>query len=138
MRHERLTRRPGRSSPPHCAPEGDRPTSFDHLSMLLSSALTEQLCEAPLAGAGEIHDTAAGGRIAGCPFQFREALHHRRAKRTGQVMAPLAPVEAGLAERPARMRDHIERNLQMLRQEFLALSRKLDLLLLLPYQTAAA
>src|SRR4051794_11682803 len=98
----------------------------------------EQRGELLLAGARKIHHAAAGRGVAGGPFQLGETLHHGGAERAGEMVAPLAPVETGLADRPARMGEHVGRDLQMLRQEALALRRQLDLLLLLPDQVLRA
>src|SRR5579871_589681 len=67
----------------------------------------EQRGKALLALAGELHDTAAGFAICGSPFQLGEAPHQRRTQRARQMMTPLAPVEAGLADRAARMGERL-------------------------------
>src|SRR3954451_22910853 len=111
-------------------------SAYTRLCSVLRSP--EQRGELLLAGAGEIHDAAAGGGVAGGPFQLGETLHHGGAQRAREMVTPLAPVEAGLADRPAGMGEHVGRDLQMLRQEALALGRQLDLLLLLPDQVLRA
>src|SRR6202020_1122205 len=50
------------------------------------------------------------------------------------MMAPLAPVEAGLAQRSTRMREAFRRYLQGLGQEALALGGQFDVVLALPQQ----
>ena len=50
------------------------------------------------------------------------------------MMAPLAPVEAGLAHRAARMGEHAGVDLQGFGHEAFALGGELDRLLVLPYQ----
>ncbi len=62
-------------------------------------AVAKQRRKSLLTGAAEIDDTAAGGGIAGSPFQLGEARHQGRTQRAGEMMAPFAPVEAGLAYR---------------------------------------
>ena len=50
------------------------------------------------------------------------------------MMTPFAPVEAGLADRPARMRQHVGIDLERACHEALALTCELDTRLALPYQ----
>ena len=56
-----------------------------------------------------------GVAIARRPFQFGEAGHERRPQRAGQMMPPLAPVEAGPAQRAARMGQRVGGDLQAYR-----------------------
>src|ERR1700737_2896691 len=63
----------------------------------------EQRSESFFAGAGKIDDAAAGGGIARGPVQFGETVHDGGAERAGEMMTALAPVEAGLAHRTARV-----------------------------------
>src|SRR5437899_1849267 len=83
--------------------------------------IREQCRKPPFAVAGEIDDAAARRAIARGPFQFGEARHHGGAQRAGEVMAPFAPVETGLAYRAARMRQHVGRYLPGLLQKSFAL-----------------
>ena len=89
--------------------------------------IREQCRKPPFAVAGEIDDAAARRAIARGPFQFGEARHHGGAQRAGEVMAPFAPVETGLAYRAARMRQHVGRYLQGLLQKSFALRGQFDL-----------
>src|SRR5580692_2783150 len=98
----------------------------------LAGTVSKQRRKPPFAVTAEIDDAAAGRGVACRPFQFGEARHHGSAQRAGEVMAPFAPVEAGLAHRPARMRQHVRCYLQALGQESLALGGQLDFLLFLP------
>src|SRR5260370_155281 len=66
-------------------------------------AIPEQRREPLLAIAAEIDDAAAGGGIARGPFQLGESRHDSSTQRAGEMMAPFAPVETGLAHRAARM-----------------------------------
>src|SRR5581483_2525491 len=50
----------------------------------------------------------AGGALASCPFQRKDAVEQRGAQRPGKVIAPHAPVEAGLADRPPCTADGVE------------------------------
>src|ERR1700754_2648041 len=75
-------------------------------------AIAEQRRETLFAGAGEIDDAAARRAVARGPVQLGEAGHHRSAQRAGEMMPPLAPVEAGLAHRPARVGQRIGVDLQ--------------------------
>ena len=97
-------------------------------------ALPEQRRESLLAVAGKIDDPAAGRGIARGPFQFGKSRHHRRTQRAREMMAPLAPVEAGLAGGAARMGEGLGRYLQALGQEALAFGGEFDFLLVLPQQ----
>src|SRR6266568_7928937 len=101
---------------------------------LRRSATAEQRREPLFAVAGEIDDAAAGGGIARGPFQFRKPRHHRSTERAGEMMAPLAPVEAGLAHRAAWMAKAFGGYLQGFGQETLAFGGQLDVLLTLPDQ----
>src|SRR5205085_2623126 len=96
--------------------------------------IREQCRKPPFAVAGEIDDAAARRAIARGPFQFGEARHHGGAQRAGEVMAPFAPVETGLAYRAARMRQHVGRYLQGLLQKSFAFRGQFDLLLFLTDQ----
>src|ERR1700722_5255605 len=96
--------------------------------------LAKQGRESFFAIAAEIDDAAAGGGIARRPFQLGEARHQGRAERAGEMMAPLAPVEAGLADRAARMGKRLRRYLQRAGHETLALGGQFDVLLVLAYQ----
>src|SRR5262245_37588410 len=98
------------------------PSGPDHA---LSAAVAEQRRKLLLALAAEIDDAAAGSCIARRPFQLREALHQCRAEGAGEVMAPLAPVETGLADRAARMREHFGPDLQLLGEKSCALGGQL-------------
>src|SRR5881394_4446980 len=93
-----------------------------HLRFLvwLSRARAEQCGKTLFAGAGEIDDAAARRRIARRPVQFGEARHDRGAERAREMMAPLAPVEASLAHRPARMGETVGIDLQALGHEAFA------------------
>src|SRR5579863_4035482 len=53
--------------------------------------LAEQGREALLALTGELHDTAARGRVARRPFQIGETPHQGRTQGSRKVMAALAP-----------------------------------------------
>src|SRR6266852_1063463 len=98
------------------------------------STIPEQRREPLLAVAGEIDDAAAGGSVARRPFQFGEPRHHRSTERAGEMMAPLAPIKTGLADRPARMAKAFSGYLQGFGQETLALGGQLDVLFPLPDQ----
>src|SRR5260363_295788 len=100
--------------------------------MLLARA--EQGYETLLAVAREIDHAAARCRVARGPFQFGEAVHHRSAERAGEMVPPLAPVEAGLAHRTARMGQRVGVDLQLLGHEALAFAGQLDRLLALANQ----
>src|SRR4051794_29644371 len=84
--------------------------------------------------AAEVDDTAARGRIARCPFQFREARHDRRTQGAREMMAPLAPVQASLANGPAGMAERVGEYLQVLLEETRAFGGQFDILLFLPQQ----
>src|SRR5260370_6709879 len=98
--------------------------------MRSAPTVPEQRRESLFAGAAEIDHAAAGGGIARRPFQFGEAAHDRRTQRAGEMMAPLTPVEAGLAQRPARMGQRLGADLQRARHEAPALGGPPDGLLL--------
>jgi hypothetical protein len=100
----------------------------------LTFAIPEQRREPLLAVAGKIDDAAAGGGIARGPFQLGEARHQRRAQRAREMMTPFAPVEAGLAQRPARMGERLRVDLQRVGHEARALGGQLDVVLLLTNQ----
>ena len=104
----------------------------------VSGRLAEQRGKTFFAGAGEVDDAAARRGIARRPVQFGEAAHHGGAQRAGEVMAAFAPVEAGLADRPARMRQRLGVDLQRLGHEALALAGEFDRLLGLPDQPLLA
>ena len=101
-------------------------------------AASEQRGEAFFAGAGEIDDAAARRGIACRPVEFGEPVHHSGTERAGEVMAALAPVEAGLAHRPARVRQRLGVDLQRLGDEALAVASEFDRLFCLPDQPLRA
>src|SRR5882757_9465962 len=92
----------------------------------------EQRRKLLLAVTGEIDDAVAGR--AARPFQFVEPAQDRSAQRAREVAAPRAPVEAGLAQRPPRMLDLGEVDLQLFRDEFLALRREGNLVLVAAHE----
>src|SRR3984957_8374698 len=101
-------------------------------------AVAEQRREPLLAVSRKIDDAAAGRGVARGPFQLGTPPHDRTPQRARQMMAPLAPVQAGLAYRAARMGQRLGRDLQALGQEALALGGELNVLLLLPDQPLAS
>src|SRR5579859_2039647 len=107
----------------------DKPGHDDKLVML--SAVPEQRRKAPLTVAAEMDDPAAWGGIARGPFQFGEPRHQGCAEGAGEMMAPLAPVEAGLAYRAAGMSEHRGIDLQRLGQEPATLAGQFDVVLAL-------
>jgi hypothetical protein len=96
--------------------------------------LTEQGREPFLAVAGEIDNATAWGGIARRPFQFGEAGQDRGAERARKMMTSLAPVEAGPAQRAARMAERIGRDLQAIGKETFALGGQFDVLLALTHE----
>src|SRR4051794_2184473 len=97
-------------------------------------AVSKQRRKPLLAVSRKIDHAAAGGLVARSPFQLREARHHGGTERAGEMMPPLAPVEAGFADRAARMGEHRGRDLQTVDEEAFAIDGELDVLLLLPHQ----
>ena len=90
-------------------------------------AIAEQRREPLFAVAAEIDHAAAGSGVARGPFQLGEARHQRRAQRAGEMMPPLAPVEAGLAHRAgADVRASRAISAGCVRQETLALGGEFD------------
>src|SRR5665213_294379 len=102
--------------------------------LALFFSVPEQRRKPLLAVAAEIDDAAARRGVTRGPFQFGEAVHDRRSQRAREMMAPLAPVEAGLADRAARMGECLRLDLQALRQESLAFGGELHRLLALADQ----
>src|SRR5579864_776743 len=107
-------------------------TTFDVRALLVT--IPEKRRKALLALAGELHHPAAGRRVARGPFQFGETLQQRRAQGAGEMMAALAPVEAGLADRTARMVERVSIDLQRAFEEAFALARQFDVVLVLAHQ----
>src|SRR6186713_898377 len=95
-----------------------------HTELCLLRSIPEQRGKLLLAGPRKVHHAAAGRGVARGPFQLGQALHHGGAQRAGEMVAPLAPVEAGLAHRAAGMGEHFGRDLQMLCEKALALGRQ--------------
>ena len=101
---------------------------------VLLFVVAKQGCEPFLAVAGEIDNATARGGIAHRPFQLGEAGQDRSAERARKMMTPLAPVEAGPAQRTARMAERIGRDLQAIGEETFALGGQFDVLLALAYE----
>jgi len=97
-------------------------------------AIPKQRRKTLLTVTAELHDPAAGNWVSGCPFQFGEARHQGGAERAGEMMAPLAPVEAGLAYRAARMGEHVGIDLKRPGHEALALCGQFDVVLVLAHE----
>src|ERR1043166_10020059 len=100
----------------------------DECAVLLHS---EQRGKLLLAVAGEVDDAVAGR--ARRPFQLVEPVQDRSPQRAGEVTAPRAPVETGLAQGPPRMLDVGDMDLQSCRNEFLARRGQRDLVLVPPH-----
>src|SRR3954453_23184874 len=110
-----------------------RSSSRDGLRPLLG--LPEQCRESLFAIAAEIDDAAARRGVARRPVQLGEPRHDRGAQRSREMMPALAPVQARLADRAARMGQRFRRYRQRGGEEPLALGGQLDLLFFLAYQT---
>src|SRR5947209_4113891 len=96
--------------------------------------IAEQRGKAFLAVAAEIDDAATGRDIARGPFQLCNPRHDRRSERAREMMTPLAPVQTGLANRTARMSEHVGRDLQGTSQELFAFGGEFNVVFLLPDQ----
>src|ERR1044072_3067039 len=103
----------------------------EHHVRLHHLVYTEQRGKLLLAVAGKIDDAVAGR--AARPFQLVEPVQDRGAQRAGEMTAPRAPVETALAQRPPRLRDVGDVDLQFSSDEFLALAGQRDLVPPAPY-----
>src|SRR5260370_12431710 len=97
-------------------------------------AVSEQRCKPLFASSRKVDDAAARRGVALGPFEFRESRHHGSAQRAGQMMPALAPVEAGLAHRTARVGQRVGVDLQGGCHEPLALAGQFDRLLAFTHQ----